>query len=301
MNTSRPNSGCSEKEKKATLVALRNLLGTKFSSAVPPGFAALPAHAHTQNQATGMKPPASLADVQDGSHAPTWKTEAGSGSGSGCGIPGIDRLNLPRDGISEISVEPPAPGCGLVLSAVLREELAAGHPVALVDAEDCFDFSDLESVLLGRLFWVRCRHPEGAQNGTGKERKKNQELRTGNRRALSGCVERALKVADLLLRDGNIRTVLLDLQACREKELRSIPKSTWFRLRTLADTAEIRCLVFTPRPMVPSARVRLDMAQLQLSLVTLDDRREDIHSVLEVQVLRDRRGFEAGARLLCAG
>lgn len=259
MNNIQQGDFRAEEERREKVIELRRLLGEKFSGALPKGFAD-----ESTEQAT------------EKNRVP--------GGGKCCGIPGIDQLELPRGEITEVSVAPPEAGCGLVLSAVLGREIACGNPVALVDAGDCFDVSEIgEQVPVGLLLWVRCRE----ERCSGKKRTA-AERRDGG--GLSGRVGKAIKVTDLLLRDGNINTVLIDLQACREQELRAIPKSTWFRLRSLAATTEARCLVFTPRPIVSSAAVRIDMAQRALSLSALDDRREDIHSVLAVRVLRDRRG-----------
>ncbi len=201
-----------------------------------------------------------------------------------CGIPGIDSLRLPRGELTEIVVEPPAAGCGLVVSALLEREIVAGNPVALVDAGDCFDVAELGDLpAAGLLLWVRCRERRDAR--------KNRAAAGSNAgKHSSGRVATAIKVADLLLRDGNLATVLLDLQGCRQRELGAVVNSAWFRLRSLAAATAVRCLVFTPRPMVASARLRIDMGQRELSLDALDDRREDIHPVLSVKVLRDRRG-----------
>ena len=89
--------------------------------------------------------------------------------------------------------------------ALLRQARRANQWVALVDAQDSFDPSKLGEAVFSRLVWVRCR--DAAQ---------------------------ALKATDLLLRDGNLPLVLLDLQMNPAAELRKIPATTWHRWQRLS-------------------------------------------------------------------
>lgn len=67
----------------------------------------------------------------------------------------------------------------------------------------------------------------------------------------------AVKAADLLLRDGNLSLVLLDLQAAPPAQLRRIPANTWHRFQRLAEQTTAAVVVLTPQPMVEAAHVRI--------------------------------------------
>jgi hypothetical protein len=73
------------------------------------------------------------------------------------------------------------------------------------------------------------------------------------------CVDaaQAIKATDLLLRDGNLSLVLLDLQAVPLAQLRRIPASTWHRFQRLAEQTTSALVILTPQPVVESARVRI--------------------------------------------
>ena len=66
----------------------------------------------------------------------------------------------------------------------------------------------------------------------------------------------AVKSADLLLRDGNLSLVLIDLQAVPPAQLRRIPANTWHRFQRLAEQTTAAVVVLTPQPMVEAAHVR---------------------------------------------
>ena len=70
-------------------------------------------------------------------------------------------------------------------------------------------------------------------------------------------VMQAVKATDLLLRDGNISLVMLDLQAVPSRELQRIPANTWHRLQRLAEQTTAAVVVLTPQPMVEAAQVRI--------------------------------------------
>lgn len=70
----------------------------------------------------------------------------------------------------------------------------------------------------------------------------------------------AVKSADLLLRDGNLSLVLLDLQAAPPAQLRRIPANIWHRFQRLAEQTTAAVVVLTPQPMVEAAHVRIAAA-----------------------------------------
>jgi hypothetical protein len=67
----------------------------------------------------------------------------------------------------------------------------------------------------------------------------------------------AVKATDLLLRDGNISLIMLDLQAVPLRQLQRIPANTWHRLQRLAEQTTAAVVVLTPQPMVEAAQVRI--------------------------------------------
>jgi hypothetical protein len=67
----------------------------------------------------------------------------------------------------------------------------------------------------------------------------------------------AVKVADLLLRDGNFPLVIVDLVLNAPEQLRKIPQTNWYRLQRLVELLPTACLVFTRYEMVGSAQLKL--------------------------------------------
>jgi hypothetical protein len=148
------------------------------------------------------------------------------------GIPQIDGLlqgGLPKAVITElVSAQS---GGALTLRRMLRHAGQHRQRVALIDGADTFDPTGLNNELLAGLLWVRCT--DAAQ---------------------------ALKAADLVLRDGNMPLVILDLHGNSEKQLRKIPGTTWYRLQRIIEPTPTALLVVTPKPMVSSAEARLSLA-----------------------------------------
>lgn len=110
------------------------------------------------------------------------------------------------------------------LQACVREKCFA----ALVDAGRSFEPANSSSAALSRLLVVFC---EDAM--------------------------RAVKATDLLLRDGNLSLVLLDLQMVAPVELRKIPVGTWHRFQRLVEQTTTALVILTPQPMVEGAQVRI--------------------------------------------
>ncbi len=119
-------------------------------------------------------------------------------------------------------------GCGtLLLESALASAAEHRTLLALVDGAASFDPA-LPPSRLSRLLWVLCRH-----------------------------AAMALKATDLLLRDGNLPLVILDLQLCPAAELRRIPSTTWYRFQRILEASSTALLVLTPTPLVSSASTRL--------------------------------------------
>jgi RecA DNA recombination protein len=111
---------------------------------------------------------------------------------------------LPRGCISEIIGQRSA-GCAALVHSILAESIARGEICALVDWANSFDPAKAlrNGVTLQQLLWVRC----------------------GRR------MDRALKVADVLLHTGGFGVVVLDLYGIAPSTLRRIPLPWWYRFR----------------------------------------------------------------------
>jgi hypothetical protein len=187
------------------------------------------------------------------------------------GVACLDEAGLMAGSICEIVSARNRTGAGLLLVALLEgKEEACRQPVALVDAADAFDPGMVSPEVRERLLWVRCRE-----------------------------VAQAMQAADLLLRDGNIPRVLLDLQLCRTREVRQVPANVWHRLKLLAEKTDVSLCAFTPFQMVPCARSRVVMEQAH-GLEALDMVREDLLASLQARVTRGGVGA-AGLTLAAAG
>lgn len=145
-----------------------------------------------------------------------------------------------------------------MLHALPREKIFA----ALVDAGGAFDPQGTEPGTLRRLLWVRC----------------------------SRATE-AVKAADLLLRDGNLPLVLLDLVPLALREIGRIPASTWHRFQRLVEPSGIALVILTPRPLVEGAKVRIAVRN-RWPLHAMRRRRRDLLAQLDAQVF-SRREFAA--------
>ncbi len=165
------------------------------------------------------------------------------------GIAQIDSLlqgGLPRGGITEITSSGIASGSSLFLASLLEETHRRGEWLAIVDAADSFDPTSLATESLSRLLWVRC----------------------------SGSKE-AIKATDMLLHDGTISVVVLDLLFCTPNQLRKIPSSTWFRLQRILEHNSTALAVLSPEHMVSNANARL-LLQKRFTLDALDQPRETL-------------------------
>jgi hypothetical protein len=101
-------------------------------------------------------------------------------------------------------------------------------PLALIDPNDSFDPASYQP--RRPLLWLR-----------------------------SADATKSLQAADLLVRDGNIPLVLLDYSLTALRELKSIPSSSWYRLRTLAESSGTSLLALTPAPLIAAAAARYQL------------------------------------------
>lgn len=101
--------------------------------------------------------------------------------------------------------------------------------------------------------------------------------------------EQAVKAADLLVRDGNVPLVLLDLQTAPRRALGRVPASTWHRFQRLVKASGTALVVLTLQPMVEAARVRITLRG-RWSLAAMKRPRRELSEELDVQVFRRGRG-----------
>lgn len=182
------------------------------------------------------------------------------------GVPALDALGLGEGMLVEIAREPARDRNpqgsnrqgATPLYGVAEGASRLGHYAALIDGADTFDPQWAGDIPCSRLLWVRCNN-----------------------------AAHALKSTDLLLRDGNLTRVLLDLQENTPRELDRIPGSTWFRLRNLAESSGALCLVFSPAPIVTGAHVRLT-TETTFTIDTLDQENAALQSQLLFSLSRTR-------------
>ncbi len=174
------------------------------------------------------------------------------------GTPWMDALNLRKGAITEVVASVASAGTGLLLAGLLQRENACRELTALVDGSDAFDPWSIDASALERVLWVRCHHPN-----------------------------EAIRASDLLLRDGNIPLVILDLQMHDPRALQSLPSSVWHRLRMLAEKSGSTLCAFTPARTVACASTRVKLEQ-SFALMDQFEDRAVLLNTLPVQVDRQR-------------
>lgn len=140
----------------------------------------------------------------------------------------VESLELCRGTITEIVVPQAGAGGGLLIAGLLERENTCRELTALVDGSDAFDPWSVSPMVLEKTLWVRCRDPQ-----------------------------QAIRAADLLLRDGNIPLVILDLQSHAARAVQSLPSSIWHRLRMLAEKSGACLCAFTAVRALGCARTRV--------------------------------------------
>ena len=138
----------------------------------------------------------------------------------------LDGLGLAKGTITEVVGT--QSGAGLLIACLLEREGSTTEPTALVDGCDAFDPWSVRPAVLEKLLWLRCRE-----------------------------TTQAVKAADLLLRDGNIPLVLLDLQLHEARNVQSLSTSVWHRLRMLTEKSGCCLCALTPVRSITCARSRV--------------------------------------------
>lgn len=151
-----------------------------------------------------------------------------------------------KGAITEIVSNGMASGGSLLLTALMERVRQNGEWLGLIDASNSFCPDAFENDLLSGLLWVRCDHAKNA-----------------------------MKAADLLLHDGTLSLLVLDLVFSPRIDLRRIPSSTWFRLQRILENTSTALIVFCPEPMVSNAASRVTLEK-RFSLESLEQRRETL-------------------------
>jgi hypothetical protein len=168
------------------------------------------------------------------------------------GLGPLDDIGIPKAAITEITSRHPTCGSGLLIHCLIHASVGNRHHLALIDGADSFAPQSPAPSLL----WIRCQKTEHAP-----------------------------KAADLLLRDGNLPLVLMDLQLSPRREVQGIPSSTWFRLRNLAEQSGTALLAFTSTPLIPASRLRLELSH-RFTLQDLDLPPSQLLPQLHPQIIR---------------
>jgi hypothetical protein len=137
---------------------------------------------------------------------------------------------FPKSAISEVIAPRRGSGSALMLLQLLRRAAEMNQFAALVDGQDSFDAATVEPATLSHLLWIRGQ-----------------------------SADEAIKATDLVLRDGNLPVVLLDLALNPDAQLRKIPASTWYRFQRIVEESAATFIVLTPRAMVSPAQVRVTL------------------------------------------
>ena len=177
------------------------------------------------------------------------------------GIPAIDNIlhgGLPRSAITELTCPKPSSGSALLAFALLRQAHEGREWAALVDGMDSFDPARIGEEPFARFLWVRC-----------------------------GNTVQALQAADLLLRDGNLALVILDLRMNPPAELRKISNATWHRFQRLIEPNSTALFVITPQRLVGNARARLELTS-RFTLDALDRPERELIAQLKVEAAEQR-------------
>ena len=181
-----------------------------------------------------------------------------------CLTTGIKRIDaalhggVPFGGMTEVVSPLDSAGSGTVIAALIDAAKVASRPLALVDGGNSFDPDGLQNEQLSSLLWVRCA---GAKQ--------------------------AVQVADLLLRDGNLPLIVLDLMTCPLRDVQAIPSSSWYRLQRVTGENGSAALIFTPAAVVTGAVCTLRLNR-RFELPALDLLRDELTASLYVETIHRR-------------
>lgn len=174
---------------------------------------------------------------------------------------------LCKGALNEIVAHAGSSGSATLIREVIHSAANRHQIIALVDGCDSFDVVQMEGADLAQLLWVRCPDAESA-----------------------------LKAADVLLRDGNLPLMILDLKLNPEIQLRRIPATTWYRFQRLVETTCVSCLVFTPRAMVAPAKIRITLDS-EFSLTDLERDAGELLRKMKLEVVKTQNSSAASQKI----
>lgn len=176
------------------------------------------------------------------------------------GVAAIDETSggLPQGALTELVCAAPSCGGHLLVGQLLAVTRTARVRVGLVESTDQFDPASYPADDLVHLVWTRATK-----------------------------VTDALAAADLLARDTNLSLLLLDLRAAAESELRRVPPTTWYRFQRAVEPADLALLILTPRALVGSAQLRLELNEAH-DFSALAENRSELTARLSPQLQRQR-------------
>lgn len=183
------------------------------------------------------------------------------------GVSALDGLlggGLPKGAMVEVVSPGPSRGASSLLLALLAQGARQRRWSALIDAADRFDPQSAGAGTLSGLLWMRCR-----------------------------AASEAMRCADLLLRDGNLPLVVLDLRGAAAAELRRIPDPHWYRLQRALEPVASTLLVVSAQPLVPCAQARL-LLEGCLGWEALGHGLEGVVEALHLELVRRRAGGAHG-------
>ncbi|WP_411827483.1 hypothetical protein [Luteolibacter sp. AS25] len=140
-------------------------------------------------------------------------------------FPENEELKFDAGTVNEIVGTSGFQGMPMLISRLLDED--RDLPVALVDGRDSFDPESYGNERCGKLLWIRCSE-----------------------------TQQIIHVTDLLLKDGNLPLILLDLHLVPQREFSRIPDNLWHRFRTTARESGSALVVLSPKLTVVSAHSR---------------------------------------------
>ena len=188
------------------------------------------------------------------------------------GIAEVDALlcgGLPRGALAEIT-GPVSSGRTSLLHSLLAATTAREEFCALVDASGSFDPASAAAagVELSRVLWVKCSAAVPAAVARAS-RSRSAETKMPALRPL----DRALRVADLLLASGGFGLVALDLGDLSPDIARRVPLTTWFRFRRIVEGTPATLVVLEQEAHAKSCAavvLQLHSPGFQLQCVTQD-------------------------------
>lgn len=192
-----------------------------------------------------------------GAHSPRGNTTAAPLAGPLA----LSPRAFPKGAITEVVPARFRTGLSLLMAAMLEEEPGASSvpELALIDGRDQFDPTSFSPDHCAKLLWLRCQNPQ-----------------------------QSIHAADLILRDGNLPRVVLDLLAFSPAELRDIPNSTWQRLKRWIESSAASLVTLSPYPLVPCATLRLSMQSI-FSLDHFTQTRGELIQQLKITPLLQRQ------------